>query len=60
MQMWEIVEHEKKQSRQEGIEEGILKTIAILREMNISDNDILEQLMKNYEIDENTAKKYIY
>lgn len=68
MQMWEIVEHEKKQSmqegietgRQEGIKEGILKTIAILREMNISDNDILEQLMKNYEIDENTAKKYIY
>lgn len=60
MQMWEIVEHEKKQSRQEGIEEGILKTIAILREMNISDNDILKQLTKNYEIDENTARNYIY
>lgn len=60
MQMWEIVEYEKKQSRQEGIETGILKTIAILREMNISDKDILKQLTKNYEIDENTARNYIY
>ena len=64
MQMWEIVEHEKKQSRQEGIEEGringISKTIEILKEMNISDEKILEQLMRKYELDEKTAKRYIY
>lgn len=60
MQMWEIVEHEKKQSRQEGIEAGISKTIEILKEMNISNENILEQLMKKYELDEKTAKEYIF
>ena len=72
MQMWEIVEHEKKQSRQEGMEEGIetgfqvgiekgiTKTIEILKEMNISNENILEQLMRKYELDEKTAKEYIF
>lgn len=72
MQMWEIVEHEKKQSRQEGMEEGIetgfqvgiekgiSKTIEILKEMNISNENILEQLMRKYELDEKTAKEYIF
>lgn len=64
MQMWEIVEHEKKQSLQEGIEAGIetgiSKTIEILKEMNISNENILEQLMRKYELDEKTAKEYIY
>lgn len=72
MQMWEIVEHEKKHSRQEGMEEGIetgfqvgiekgiSKTIEILKEMNISNENILEQLMRKYELDEKTAKEYIF
>lgn len=63
MQMWEVMEYEKKQSRQEGMEaerhSGIVKTIEILREMSISDENILEQLMKKYELDENTAHEYI-
>ena len=64
MQMWEIMEFEKKQSRQEGIEverkEGIKKSIEMLRNMNISEEDILKQLMKTYELDEKTASEYIY
>lgn len=79
MQMCEIMEYEKKQSRQEGIEtgrkegieaglkkgietglkSGIIKTIEILREMNISDEKIMEQIMKKYELDEQAAKEYI-
>ena len=63
MQMWEIMEYEKKQSRQEGIEEerdnGIRKTIQILAEMNISEENIAEQLMKKYALDEDKAKEYI-
>lgn len=67
MQMWEIMEYEKKQSRQEGMEagiqsgiqSGILKSVEMLREMNIPDGDILEKIMKTYELDEKTAKKYI-
>ena len=63
MQMWEIMEYEKKQSRQEGMEagiqSGILKSVEMLREMNIPDGDILEKIMKTYELDEKTVKKYI-
>ena len=63
MQMWEIMEYEKKQSMQEGMEAGInagiVKTVKILRDMGIPDEKIKEQIMDKYELDEETAREFM-
>ena len=43
----------------QGIEQGMDATVAILRELNISEEQILEQLMQKYSLTEEKAKSYL-
>lgn len=61
--MCEIVEElcsqEREEAREEGIKLGIKTLIETLKDMDISDEIILQKLQKNYELTEEEATEYI-
>ena len=50
---------EREEAREEGIELGIKTLIETLKDMDISDEIILQKLQKNYNLTEKEAKEYI-
>lgn len=47
------------QGLQQGLDTGINVLISTLKELNISDDNIIEKLMDKFKIDEKKAKEYI-
>ena len=47
------------QGLQQGLDTGINALISTLKELNISDDNIIEKLMDKFKIDEKKAKEYL-
>ena len=46
--------------REEGIEKGIRGAIDICRKLNLPEEEILRQIMQQYELSEDTARDYLW
>lgn len=59
MKSWEWDAYNRKIGKEEGLEEGIRALITSCRNLNVSREDILKQLMQNLSLDEDTALDYL-
>ena len=55
----EVMELFKEEGRAEGKIEGISGTVKILRDMNVSESEIIQKICKQYNLTKEEAKKYM-
>ena len=55
----ENIEKGIKQGRDEGLDTGIRGMVSVLKEMNVSDEEIIKKLKEKFSLDDEKAKKYL-
>lgn len=55
----EIAEENFEKGIKEGMKEGIINQVRILKEFNISKKEIIERIVRDYKITEEEAKTYL-
>ena len=55
----ENIEKGIKQGRDEGLDTGIRGMVSVLKEMNVSDEEIIKKLKEKISLDDEKAKKYL-
>lgn len=55
----ELMADDLKNAEKQGLEQGIVGTVDILRGMNVDDSTIIKRLSEQYKISEDKAKKYL-
>lgn len=55
----EVIEESIKEGMKQGIKQGIINQVKILKEFNVSEDDIVKRIKKDFGLSEEEAKEYL-